>query len=408
MARRLLYLLVLLACSGLTASAQVSQGPIYVTSDPGGTCANGSPLEYNFINGALWGCQNGSWAAISSSGASVASVSSSDNHYTVSPTTGAVQLTAFTPQSTDQSTWWDTTTVTYSTTPAFTCASGRSINLFTITMTGNVTAPTFSCAKGTLSLFQIINSGTFTFTWMSGFGLAPTVQPNTTTYFMGIWDGANMQPPLGTSQTPTQFTGPTVAALGTPATGSTTCWLDTTTKNFQCKDDAGVITQTVPVSTPGATVPSCAKYTLSNNGTNWTVNGAAGTAIPAATATTTGTSPVLFALPAKGQIHSIQAKTTTAWSGTGFTSMTLSIGDSAGSTTSYTSTTYNMFAATGNTNFQVAMPGFTASGHNVPLLLSSITYAGSNVLAAITGNQNLNANTITGVTDIDICWVTLP
>ena len=159
----------------------------------------------------------------------------------------------------------------------------------------------------------------------------------------------------------------------------------------------GVIVNDAPNST-------CRTYTLSNNGTNFLVNSTTGIAIPASTAA----SVVLFPLPAKGMLQSLRIKSTTAWTGTGFTSATISIGDSVGGTTYYTSTTYDMHAATGNTNFQEAASGFTAAGTTVPLLHTADTYAGSNVIAALTANQNWNANPLTGVTDITACWITLP
>jgi hypothetical protein len=136
----------------------------------------------------------------------------------------------------------------------------------------------------------------------------------------------------------------------------------------------------------------CSLYTLSNNGTNWTVNGVPGIAIPSAMSS----SPVLFALPARGKILWSTVKTTTAWSGTGFTSFGITIGDSVGGTTFYTSSSYDMFVAVSNTNFQDSV------------MFKSATFAGSNVVAVLTANQNLNANTITGVTAIDVCSVVIP
>jgi len=146
------------------------------------------------------------------------------------------------------------------------------------------------------------------------------------------------------------------------------------------------------VAESGSNVSACNKYTLTNNGTNWTVNGVVGAAIAA----NTTQSVTLFALPTRGKVQGITEKTTTAWSGTGFTSFAETIGDSVGGTTFYSAVSYDLDAAVGNTNFQDTA------------LFKSATFAGSNVQAVLTANQNLNTNTITGVTDIDVCWVSLP
>lgn len=165
------------------------------------------------------------------------------------------------------------------------------------------------------------------------------------------------------------------------------------TNNFEITGTSTSGTRVVQLPNASGTLPGCSIYTVSNNGTNFTVNGVAGIAIPAAVTA----SPVLFALPAKGRVLGVSEKTTTAWSGTGFTSFAETIGDSVGGTTYYNSNAYDLDAAVGNTNFQ-----------NTAGLFKSASYAGSNVVVVITANQNLNTNAITGVTDIEVCWVTLP
>ena len=165
------------------------------------------------------------------------------------------------------------------------------------------------------------------------------------------------------------------------------------TNNFELTGTSTSGTRVVTFQDATGTLPICASYSVSNNGTNFTVNGTAGIAIPAAVTA----SVVLFALPAKGRVLGVSEKTSTAWSGTGFTSFAETIGDSVGGTTHYNSNSYDLDAAVSNTNFQ-----------NSGALFKSGSYAGSNVLAVITANQNLNANTITGVTVIEACWVVLP
>jgi hypothetical protein len=160
-----------------------------------------------------------------------------------------------------------------------------------------------------------------------------------------------------------------------------------------------------PVSgSPGGSICSWQKYTLSNDGAHFTSNNVAGIAIPASEIAR----PVLFALPPRGKIEKISIKTTTACSGIGFRTCTSTVGDSIGGETYYTNSIYDLHAAVSDTNFQDAMPGFAASGVTVPLLRASATYAGSNIMAVLTANQNWNAHALNLVVDYDICWAGLP
>lgn len=68
--RRLLLLLFLLLLASV-ASAQISRGTLIVASDPAGSCANGSQLRYNYTNGKLWGCDSGTWTAITGGGGGI-------------------------------------------------------------------------------------------------------------------------------------------------------------------------------------------------------------------------------------------------------------------------------------------------------------------------------------------------
>lgn len=156
-----------------------------------------------------------------------------------------------------------------------------------------------------------------------------------------------------------------------------------------------LVASALNTTAPGGNVESCATYTLGNNGTNWTVAVNGGTAVAgAAIAAATSQSVALFSLPAGGFLTGrIVSKTSTAWSGSGFTSFTSTIGDSVGGATKYTSSTYDMAAAVGDTNFQDTAPAAGLS-----------TFAGSTVNAVITANQNLNTSAITGATDYRICW----
>lgn len=144
-----------------------------------------------------------------------------------------------------------------------------------------------------------------------------------------------------------------------------------------------------PASAIGPTGANCTVYTINNNGANWTVNGVVGAAIAAATTQ----SVTLFALPSNGIVIGVDVHGTTGWSGTGFTALSATVGDSVGGTTFYESTSFDL-TTSGNTAFVNSV------------LFKHATYAGSNVVLALTANQNLNANTITGVTDVRACYVT--
>ena len=162
---------------------------------------------------------------------------------------------------------------------------------------------------------------------------------------------------------------------------------------YRTAGGAGPLTQQYAPSS----VPSCTAYTLSNDGTNWTtaINSGAVTAGPAIESSTVQDIP-LFALPPKGTITGIREKVTTAWSGDGFTSLGLWIGDSAGGPSFYTSSEYDLMAAPGDTNFLSTQ------------LFKSATDAGSTVIAHVSANTELTAAALSGSVDIDVCWVTLP
>lgn len=62
------FILCLLFLTGVI-SGQISQAKLYfVISDPAGSCAVKSPLQYNTLNGKLWGCDNGTWTQIGGGG----------------------------------------------------------------------------------------------------------------------------------------------------------------------------------------------------------------------------------------------------------------------------------------------------------------------------------------------------
>src|ERR1700693_3441627 len=62
------FILCLLFLTGVIRG-QISQAKLYfVISDPVGSCAVKSPLQYNTLNGKLWGCDNGTWTQIGGGG----------------------------------------------------------------------------------------------------------------------------------------------------------------------------------------------------------------------------------------------------------------------------------------------------------------------------------------------------
>ena len=144
------------------------------------------------------------------------------------------------------------------------------------------------------------------------------------------------------------------------------------------------------------------RFTVSNNAaTNWTLAANGNTAGPAAAiAAATSQSVPLYFLGPKYQVCGVQLKANTAFTATGLTTLTATVGDSVGGSTFYTSTTYDLMAAPGNTNFQAKIPALAAAS----------TYAGSNVTLELTGaNQNLNAQAnLAGSVDVRLCIQAIP
>jgi hypothetical protein len=149
-----------------------------------------------------------------------------------------------------------------------------------------------------------------------------------------------------------------------------------------------------PLTNEPGYVPACETYALSNNGSNWTVDGVPGRPVPPAAKGNV----VLFALAGKGVVDSVEVKTTAAWAGSGFNSIGLTIGGSIAGDRFYMAVPYELTNAASDTNF-------ASSG---PLGAKHGTYAGENVVAALTANQPLNAARMTGAVDISVCRAVLP
>lgn len=103
-------------------------------------------------------------------------------------------------------------------------------------------------------------------------------------------------------------------------------------------------------------------------------------------------------LPAKTKVMAITLKTETEFSGSGFTSVNVEIGD--GTTDDYYATTYDCDAAVSNTNFSDTQ------------MYKSPSFASSNMIAKFTANQNLGngaaTNLSTGNLEIWVTAVVLP
>lgn len=129
----------------------------------------------------------------------------------------------------------------------------------------------------------------------------------------------------------------------------------------------------------GSDVPVCQKYTVNETDL---------------TAAATTEDETLFNLPARGKIVGAGVKHSTAFAGTGITAVTVSVGDSSG-TTFYTAA-FDIFQAVADTTFQDTS------------LFKSSTYVARDVLARFTcTGGNCNAMTA-GEVDFRICWVILP
>jgi len=166
--------------------------------------------------------------------------------------------------------------------------------------------------------------------------------------------------------------------------------------SYRMSGTSGQSSSSSSSSTSSSTGP-CSLYSLSNNGATWmlSVNGATAVAGPAIAASTTQDVP-LFTLPRRSVVTGVREKTTSGWSGSGFSLLNLSVGDSVGGAAFYTPPSYDLTVAVSDTNFR-ATPLFKGASE-----------AGSTVTAHLTANAALNSATLAGAVDIDVCSVTLP
>src|SRR5208283_858424 len=125
------------------------------------------------------------------------------------------------------------TPVSFSATPTFTVTASSTPQIFSITLTGNVTSSTLTATSATAGQqigFQILQDGTGgrTFVWPTNVHGACTISPtlNVLTTVLGVWDGTNITNPTcttndgwrGISETATVFsTLPSTAPTGSIA-----------------------------------------------------------------------------------------------------------------------------------------------------------------------------------------------
>jgi hypothetical protein len=106
----------------------------------------------------------------------------------------------------------------------------------------------------------------------------------------------------------------------------------------------------------------------------------------------------LVSTAARTKLCGVSIKTTTAFSGGLIASLTVSVGDAAGTGTDYSAPPFTLFTASSDTNYQDTIPASKAS----------VTSAASTITALFTSTLG-NLNTATaGSVDIDVCTAVIP
>ncbi len=160
---------------------------------------------------------------------------------------------------------------------------------------------------------------------------------------------------------------------------------------------SGTTTLFVDSGTTSHYDPQCHIYNVSNSSTNLAVTQDGGTATNTAKAAALTQSLPLFTMTPLMVITGFTIKTATAFAGTA--TLTSTFGDSAGTATSYSSTTFNLQTAVSNTQFQ------DTSGGGI-VLPKHITEAGSNTFnLALTATTNNISAISAGSVNARVCWV---
>lgn len=94
-------------------------------------------------------------------------------------------------------------------------------------------------------------------------------------------------------------------------------------------------------------------------------------------------------VPVATMIMFVRIKHTTAFSGGGLSGMTVSVGSSAGSATTFAAA-FNVFQAVANTTFQAAAASNLAATYAADTITVTFTATGGNVNAATAGSVNVD------------------
>jgi hypothetical protein len=256
------------------------------------------------------------------------------------------------------------TTVSYSATPTFTVTASSTPQIFSITLTGNVTSSTLvttSATAGQQIVLQIIQDGTGSRTfvypsnWYGACQSAP--QASYTSNVVGIWDGTNVTTSsCGASSTSGGpiwhgiSAGSTLfSSLPSTALTATIAWI--------C-DNTVTALGTAVTSGSGTCGTGSAVAELLFNGSGWTL--AALGAAPTNTVTTVTTLPAATAAVV-GQIYRMTAATTA--------NLCPTAGDSGGSGLSYcvsNGTTYTVIPVASGATGNIAFPRTVTVGTTLP------------------------------------------
>lgn len=182
----------------------------------------------------------------------------------------------------------------------------------------------------------------------------------------------------------------------------------TTAKIVECFDGSGnaIIPQNVVLTDANNTgvtfsASQTGKCVVNSSGISTAVQNWQKVTVGFAQLTTAGTTQTinLITTAARTKVCGVSIKTTQAFSGGLIASLTVSVGDAAGTGADYSAPPFTLFSAPSNTNYQDTIPASPSS---------SKTSAASTITALFTSTVG-NLNTATaGSVDIDVCTAVIP